>query len=135
MIEWRKCISVGGPTRLIQPQGIRRGPDTWSGRVQQQIVRPGRQDVGDRPEASGRIVLETRHVSRVYEGKTLVDDISVSVRRGEVLAVIGASGAGKSSFLRLLNRLDEPTGGAVLLDGADYRGIEPSGLRRRVGMV
>jgi putative ABC transport system ATP-binding protein len=52
-----------------------------------------------------------------------------------VLAVVGPSGAGKSSFLRLLNRLDEPTGGTVLLNGEDYRGIAPRELRRRVGMV
>ncbi|HTN73471.1 MAG TPA: ATP-binding cassette domain-containing protein, partial [Methylomirabilota bacterium] len=47
----------------------------------------------------------------------------------------GPSGAGKSSFLRLLNRLDEPTAGTVLLDGQDYRAIAPQELRRRVGMV
>src|SRR5438093_6000869 len=46
-----------------------------------------------------------------------------------------SSGAGKSSFLRLLNRLDEATGGTVLLDGEDYRAIAPRELRRRVGMV
>ena len=44
-------------------------------------------------------------------------------------------GAGKSSFLRLLNRLDEPTSGTVLLDGKDYHEIGPRELRRRVGMV
>jgi putative ABC transport system ATP-binding protein len=48
---------------------------------------------------------------------------------------VGPSGAGKSSFLRLLNRLDEPTGGAVLLNGQDYREFAPQELRRRVGMV
>jgi putative ABC transport system ATP-binding protein len=57
------------------------------------------------------------------------------VRPGEILAVVGPSGAGKSSFLRLLNRLDEPTGGSVFLDGRDYRTIAPRELRRRVGMV
>jgi putative ABC transport system ATP-binding protein len=65
----------------------------------------------------------------------VVDDISVGVRPGEILALVGPSGAGKSSFLRLLNRLDEPTGGAVLLDGRDYRGVPPRELRRRIGMV
>jgi putative ABC transport system ATP-binding protein len=65
----------------------------------------------------------------------LVNDISVQVQQGEVLAVVGPSGAGKSSFLRLLNRLDEPTGGTVLLDGQDYRELAPRALRRRVGMV
>jgi putative ABC transport system ATP-binding protein len=59
----------------------------------------------------------------------------VQIRQGEVLAIVGSSGAGKSSFLRLLNRLDEPTGGTVLLDGRDYRQMAPDELRRRVGMV
>lgn len=64
-----------------------------------------------------------------------MNDISVTIEAGEVLAVVGPSGAGKSSFLRLLNRLDEPTNGTVLLDGQDYRAIPPRDLRRRVGMV
>jgi putative ABC transport system ATP-binding protein len=79
--------------------------------------------------------IETRNLSRVVSGRTLVDGISVKIQTGEVLAVVGPSGAGKSSFLRLLNRLDEPTGGAVLLNGEDYREIAPRELRRRVGMV
>ena len=54
---------------------------------------------------------------------------------GEVLGIVGASGSGKSSLLRLLNRLDEPTAGTVYLDGTDYRQIPPRELRRRVGMV
>jgi putative ABC transport system ATP-binding protein len=80
-------------------------------------------------------MLATKHLSRAVHGKFLVDDISVQVEAGEILAVVGPSGAGKSSFLRLLNRLDEPTGGTVLLDGQDYKDIPPRELRRRVGMV
>ena len=49
--------------------------------------------------------------------------------------MVGPSGSGKSSFLRLLNRLDEPTGGTVRLDGQDYRALAPEELRRRAGMV
>jgi putative ABC transport system ATP-binding protein len=59
----------------------------------------------------------------------------VTVPTGRVLVVVGPSGAGKSSFLRLLNRLDEPTSGAVRFEGHDYRQIPPRDLRRRVGMV
>jgi putative ABC transport system ATP-binding protein len=81
------------------------------------------------------LMLETRSLSRRVGDKVVVDDISVRVRPGEILALVGPSGAGKSSFLRLLNRLDEPTGGAVLLDGRDYRGVPPRELRRRIGMV
>jgi putative ABC transport system ATP-binding protein len=81
------------------------------------------------------VILETIGLSRALPGKILVDTISVRVHPGEVLAVVGPSGSGKSSFLRLLNRLDEPTAGTVLLDGQDYREITPRELRRRVGMV
>ncbi len=80
-------------------------------------------------------VLEARNLSRAVEGKTLVNDINVRVREGEILAVVGPSGAGKSSFLRLINRLDEPTSGTVYLAGEDYHQIAPRELRRRVGMV
>jgi len=79
--------------------------------------------------------LETRGLTRLVGGKALVSDISVSIAPGEVMAVVGASGAGKSTFLRLLNRLDEPTAGMVLLNGQDYRAIPPPRLRQRVCMM
>lgn len=65
----------------------------------------------------------------------LVRGVGFALERGQVLAVTGPSGAGKSTLLRLLNRLDEPTGGSLLLDGEDYRAIPPRQLRRRIGMV
>ena len=80
-------------------------------------------------------ILQTIDLTRVVAGKTIVDTVSISVSRGDVLVIAGPSGAGKSSFLRLLNRLDEPTSGTVLLDGADTRQLPPRELRRRVGMV
>jgi len=80
-------------------------------------------------------VLRAEGLSRVVPGKAIVSDVSFEVGRGEVLGIVGASGSGKSSLLRLLNRLDEPTTGTVYLDGKDYRQIPPRELRRRVGMV
>lgn len=80
-------------------------------------------------------VLTTAHLTRSVGNVTLVDDISVEVPSGEVLAVVGPSGSGKSSFLRLLNRLDEPTSGTVFLQDVDYRQIPPREVRRIVGMV
>jgi putative ABC transport system ATP-binding protein len=85
--------------------------------------------------SGGDTILETRNLSRSVMGKVLVDNISVRVQQGEILAVVGASGAGKSSFLRLINRLDEPTSGTVYLRGQDYKELAPRELRRRVGMV
>ncbi len=80
-------------------------------------------------------VLRTEHLGRKVEGQTIVDDVSVEAWHGEVLAIVGPSGSGKSSLLRLLNRLDEPTEGTVFLDDWDYREMPPRELRRRVGMV
>lgn len=79
--------------------------------------------------------LQTLKLTRVAGGRRLVDDVSISVEREEVAAIIGPSGSGKSSLLRLLNRLDEPSEGTVLVDGKDYRDIPPRELRRRVGML
>jgi putative ABC transport system ATP-binding protein len=81
------------------------------------------------------VMLETRHLSRSIGQRLLVQDVSIEVSASEIVAVVGPSGAGKSSFLRLLNRLDEPTSGTVLLGSKDYRSIAPQELRRRVGVV
>lgn len=86
-------------------------------------------------QASNSIFLETIHLTRIVDDVTLVEDISIQVPTGDVLAIVGPSGAGKSSFLRLLNRLDEPTRGEVFLEGRDYQEIPPRELRRRLGMV
>jgi putative ABC transport system ATP-binding protein len=83
----------------------------------------------------GEPILRTEALTRVVDGRAIVDGISIDVAEGDVLAIVGPSGSGKSSFLRLLNRLDEPTSGTVYLDGRDYRTIPPRELRRRVGMV
>jgi UDP-glucose/iron transport system ATP-binding protein len=80
-------------------------------------------------------ILRAQDLSRAVAGKTIVDDVSFEVRAGGLLGIVGASGSGKSSLLRLLNRLDEPTDGTVYLDGRDYRQLPPRELRRRVGMV
>jgi putative ABC transport system ATP-binding protein len=79
--------------------------------------------------------LATRGLGRTVNGQILVQEVTVDVREEEVFVVFGPSGSGKTSFLRLLNRLDEPTRGTVLLDGTDYREIAPRTLRRRVGWV
>jgi putative ABC transport system ATP-binding protein len=80
-------------------------------------------------------ILRTEHLGRVVKDKVLVEDATFEVRTGEVLAIVGPSGSGKSSLLRLLNRLDEPTSGTVYVEGIDYRQIPPRELRRKLGMV
>ncbi|PYY15332.1 MAG: choline transporter, partial [Acidobacteria bacterium] len=81
------------------------------------------------------IILQAQRLTRAVKGKSIVNDVSFDVNAGELLAVVGPSGAGKSSLLRLLNRLDEPASGTVLIEGKDYREIPTRELRRRIGMV
>jgi putative ABC transport system ATP-binding protein len=86
-------------------------------------------------DAADAVVLRTEHLGRRVGDVWIVNDISLDVQHCELLGVVGASGSGKSSFLRLLNRLDEPTSGTVYLGDQDYRQIPPPALRQRVGMV
>jgi putative ABC transport system ATP-binding protein len=80
-------------------------------------------------------ILRTEHLGRAVTDRILVDDVTFEVQAGEVLAIVGPSGSGKSSLLRLLNRLDEPTSGTVFVAATDYRQIAPRELRRKLGMV
>ncbi|MGH2700062.1 MAG: phosphate ABC transporter ATP-binding protein [Actinomycetota bacterium] len=79
--------------------------------------------------------MELREVSLNRGGHTVLHDISVTFPRKVVSAIVGPSGAGKSSLLRCLNRLEEPSAGSVVLDGTDISTIDPTRLRRRVGMI
>jgi phosphate transport system ATP-binding protein len=84
--------------------------------------------------------MRIESVSLAYGQKWVVRDVSLPVRRGEVLALIGASGSGKTTLLRSLNRLTEITAGAgrsgrITLDGEEIHEIEVNALRRRVTMV
>lgn len=80
-------------------------------------------------------ILRTEVLGRRIGDVVLVENISFELERAEILAIVGPSGSGKSSLLRLLNRLDEPTQGTVYLEDVDYKQIPPRELRRRVGMV
>ncbi len=66
---------------------------------------------------------------------TLLADVSFTARRGEITTIVGPSGSGKTSLIRLLNRLDDPSTGRILLDDEDVMGLDPLELRRRVAMV
>ena len=87
-----------------------------------------------REEIKGNI--EFRHVSFSYNGEDKVlMDVSLSVRQGETVAIVGATGAGKTSLLHLLERFYEVEEGAILLDGIDIRERDISQLRSQIGLV
>jgi putative ABC transport system ATP-binding protein len=79
--------------------------------------------------------LATESLSFGVDDRSILRNVDLRVAAGETVTVVGPSGAGKSTLLRLLCRLDEPTGGTVYLDGTDYRTLDPTALRARVGMV
>ena len=88
---------------------------------------------------SSAVALELRGLSRsVSKGKgtrAIVDDFTYSFKGGGIHCLLGPSGAGKSSLLRLINRLDKPSSGQVLIDSVDAATIAPCELRRRLGCL
>jgi len=74
---------------------------------------------------------------RSRDGRTvpILSDISFSADSGAITAIVGPSGGGKSSLIRLINRLSDPTSGTVYLTGEDIAAMDPLQLRRRVAMV
>ncbi len=82
-------------------------------------------------------VIEFSHVSFAYPGteKPVIDDLCLTLREGETLALVGLNGAGKTTLIKLLTRLYDPTEGAILLDGHDLRDYDVTALRRMFGIV
>ena len=72
---------------------------------------------------------------RHADGTPVLDGLTLTIAAGEVVALLGRSGAGKSTVLRLVNRMLLPTRGSVLVDGQDTREWDPIRLRRRIGYV
>jgi ATP-binding cassette subfamily B protein len=81
--------------------------------------------------------VELRELSFSYPGTDTpaIDGISLSVAPGETVALVGATGAGKSTVVKLIARFYDPTGGAVLVDGVNLRDYDLSGYRQRLGVV
>ena len=74
-------------------------------------------------------------VTKVYQGKTVVDNLSLSIKRGEFITILGTSGSGKTTTLKMINRLVEPTSGQIRFEGQDLSVLDPVDLRRQIGYV
>lgn len=79
--------------------------------------------------------IEVENLGKRYGDRAVVRGVSFTVGAGELVALVGGSGSGKTTILKTLNRLVEPTDGRVLVDGEDHRSIDPVTLRRRIGYV
>ena len=82
-------------------------------------------------------ILEVRGLRKSFGGAEVLKGIDLAVAPQELVFIIGPSGAGKSTFLRCLNRLEEPTGGSIVVDGVDllHPKTDVNAMRRRIGMV
>jgi polar amino acid transport system ATP-binding protein len=82
-------------------------------------------------------ILELRNISKRFGAHTVLSDVSLSIERGEVVAILGRSGSGKSTLLRCINGLERPDAGTIVFDGAPLnlssRGIHA--LRKQVAIV
>ncbi len=94
---------------------------------------PGRAVKGPEPQRG----LEFEDVSFAYPGATenALSNISLTIRPGEGLALVGENGSGKTTLIKLLTRLYEPTEGRILLDGLDLRDWDLEALRQRIGVI
>jgi osmoprotectant transport system ATP-binding protein len=88
------------------------------------------------PGTSSDIAVELKSVSyRLPEGRTLIENLDLRVRRGEMLTMLGRSGAGKTTALKLINGLLEPSSGEVIVEGRPQKEWDPICLRRTIGYV
>lgn len=87
------------------------------------------------PEVKGRVTLDHIRFRYRSDGQLILDDLSVDVRPGEVIGIVGRSGSGKSTLTKLIQRLYIPEGGRVLLDGVDLSMVDTVWLRKQIGVV
>ncbi len=92
---------------------------------------------GAPPLPQGRGRVELRDVSLTFEGsvRPALDGVDLAVEAGTTVALVGGTGSGKTSLVSLLPRLYDATAGAVLIDGADVRDVDPHSLRREIAVV
>ena len=81
-------------------------------------------------------MIEFKNVSKVYKGgKKAAENINLSFDRGEFIVFIGTSGSGKTTSMRMINRMIEHTSGQILINGEDIMKKDPVKLRRKIGYV
>ena len=79
------------------------------------------------------VAIEYRDICKSYGEKNVLEHLNLKIPRGEFVTMIGSSGSGKTTALKMVNRLIEPTSGEVLVDGRNVRDADPNQLRRNIG--
>lgn len=80
-------------------------------------------------------MIEVKNITKQYSGKTVLDDVSVTIRKGKITSFIGANGAGKSTLLSLISRLTKKDGGDILIEGDPIDKCKNSDLARKISIL
>jgi ATP-binding cassette, subfamily B, multidrug efflux pump len=133
MLSW-PMIAFGWVTNMLQ-----RGMASWKRMLEILDLEPSITDEEARPHfaTAGDIrgSLEIRHLTFAYNGRAVLDDVTLEVAAGQTMALVGPTGSGKSTLLSLLPRLHQPPPGTVFIDGVDVREIPLAILRAAIGYV
>jgi ATP-binding cassette subfamily B protein len=135
MLAW-PMIAFGWVTNMLQ-----RGMASWKRMLEVLDTEPAIRDeptpaTGDKPTSAAiRGAIEFRDLSFAYNGATVLDHVSLGVEAGQTIALVGPTGAGKSTLINLLARLHDPPRGTVFVDGRDVRDMPLAVLRGALGFV
>lgn len=132
-----RCLAPLGQVAglMMQYQNARTSLDSIDGYMKMPVEHPVERNFVPRPQLDGAV--EFRDVSFVYPNtdQKVLSQISLSIKAGEKVGIIGRIGSGKTTLSKLILGLFQPTDGTVLVDGIDIRQIDPADLRRSMGFV
>ena len=150
LLVLRGSLTVGTLLVALAYLGFVYGPlagiANTAGTIQQALARaapvretlalaPERQEPGQRVSERFRGEVVFDRISFTYDGRPVLDDVSLTVRPGEFIALVGPSGAGKTTLVSLIPRFYEPASGHVLVDGLDVTRIRLADLRHQIAIV
>jgi len=108
--------------------------DVWTVLDEDEIL-PQKKDAVSLDPLRDRITLDRVSFNYQTDDKTILDDVSLEIQKGSMVALVGESGGGKSSLIKLVQRLYDPTDGAILWDGIDLKDASLATLRKQIALV
>jgi ribose transport system ATP-binding protein len=83
---------------------------------------------------SEQVVLDVKSISKAFSGVTVLNNVSVGIRKGEILGLIGENGAGKSTLIKVINGIHAPSGGTLILDGEEIE-VRDAAVAKKLGIA
>jgi ATP-binding cassette subfamily B protein/subfamily B ATP-binding cassette protein MsbA len=103
--------------------------------LQEKVIVKDAHDAVELPEITGRVTFDHVSFSYTKDGEDVLHDIQLDVKPGQMIAMVGETGAGKSTLVKLISRFIDPVEGSVLIDGTDLRNVTQHSLRSQMGIV